>query len=53
VVEGYAPDGKGGNNLILERGMVHTLSGENQGAIDQWFVLDIPADYSTPDHPTQ
>ena len=53
VVEGDAPDGKNGDNIILERGMVRTLQGENHGAIDQWFVLDIPADYSNPGHPTQ
>ncbi len=48
VVEGDAPDGKSGDNIVLERGMVHTIQGENHGAIDQWFVLDIPADYSDP-----
>jgi len=53
VVEGDGPDGKGGDNIILERGMVHAVQGENHGAIDQWFVLDIPADYHDPGHPTQ
>jgi len=48
VVEGDGPDGKSGDNMILERGMVHTLDGENHGAVDQWFKLDLPADYSTP-----
>jgi hypothetical protein len=53
TVEGDAPDGKSGNNLILERGLVHTLTGQFHGAVDQWFVLDIPADYSTPTTPTR
>lgn len=53
VVDGDSPDGRGGNNIILERGMVHTISGENHGAVDQWFVLDLPADYHDPGHPTQ
>ena len=53
VVEGDGKDGKSGDNLVLERGIVHTLQGENHGAVDQWFVLDLPADYSEPDHPTQ
>jgi hypothetical protein len=52
VVEGDGADGKSGDNIILERGMVHTLQGENRGAIDQWFVLDLPGDYSDPGHPT-
>jgi len=54
VVEGDGPDGKSGDNLVLERGIVHTLQGENHGAIDQWFKLDLPANYNAPpDHPTQ
>lgn len=52
VVEGDGKDGKSGDNLILERGIVHTIQGENHGAVDQWFVLDLPADYSDPGHPT-
>lgn len=53
VVEGDGADGKSGDNIILERGMVHTLQGENHGAIDHWFVLDIPADYSHSGRPTK
>jgi hypothetical protein len=53
VVEGDGPDGTSGNNIILERGMVHTVGGENHGAIDQWFILDLPSDYGPTDHPTQ
>ena len=54
VVEGDGKDGKSGDNLVLERGIVHTLNGENHGAVDQWFKLDLLADYSSPaDHPTE
>lgn len=45
VTESDEVDGKGGRNQILERGMVHTLQGENHGAVDQWFILDIPSNY--------
>ena len=53
VVEGDGPDGKGGDNLVLERGIVHTLAGENHGAVDQWFKLDLPANYADLGRPTQ
>ncbi len=54
VVEGDGKDGRSGDNLILERGILHTLQGENHGAVDQWFKLDLLADYSSPaNQPTQ
>jgi hypothetical protein len=53
TVEGDGPDGVSGNNLILERAIAKTIRGEFHGTVDQWFVLDIPADYSTPTTPTR
>lgn len=45
-------DGNGGamgNNMILERGLVQTLKGEFRGAVDHWFMLDLPASYNIPE----
>jgi hypothetical protein len=53
VVEGDGPDGKSGDNLILERALVRTVDGAYHASVDQWFVLDLPAGYAAVDHPTR
>jgi hypothetical protein len=50
VVEADSKDGqiKGSNNIILERGIARTVNGRNTEILDQWFVIDLPADMSPP-----
>ena len=55
VNEPDSPDGKfkDSKNIVLERGTVRSLNGENRAIIDQWFIIDLPADLSPADHPTE
>ena len=55
IVEGDGTDGKlkDSKNVVLERGTVRTVNGVNRVILDQWFVIDLPADMRPTTGPTK